>query len=111
MGFMLRGLGMVDRRDFLRGGAGALMAAAVTGRTRAAATHRRPNFIVVLCDDLGFGDISAYGARNITTPAIDKMAREGVLLSNFYSAANLCTPSRAGLLTGRYAIRSGLAYE
>jgi len=81
-----------------------------TPRAEAAATKRKPNFIVILCDDLGYGDVGIYGAKNIATPAIDKMAREGVTLTNYYAAANVCTPSRAGLLTGRYAIRAGLAY-
>src|SRR5690348_12045499 len=71
---------------------------------------RKPNFIVVLCDDLGFGDIGAYGAKLIKTPNIDRMAEEGVRLTDYYAPANVCTPSRAGLLTGRYPIRSGLAY-
>jgi arylsulfatase A-like enzyme len=75
-----------------------------------AAGKRKPNFVVILCDDLGYGDVGIYGAKNIPTPAIDRMASEGVVLTSFYSAANVCTPSRAGLLTGRYAIRSGLAY-
>ncbi|MGO9935987.1 MAG: sulfatase [Steroidobacteraceae bacterium] len=101
----------VNRRDILRWCMGGAALAAMRGGVRADESKRKPNIIVILCDDLGFGDIGAYGAHNIATPAIDKMAREGVTLTNFYSAANLCTPSRAGLLTGRYAIRSGLAYE
>ncbi len=75
------------------------------------AGKRKPNFVVVMCDDLGYGDVGIYGAKNIPTPALDKMAREGIVLTDFYSSANVCTPSRAGLLTGRYAIRSGLAWE
>ncbi len=69
----------------------------------------RPNVIVVLCDDLGYGDIGVNGATRIATPNLDRMAREGVRLTSFYSSANVCTPSRAGLLTGRYPIRMGLA--
>lgn len=71
---------------------------------------RQPNLILVLADDLGYGDIGANGATAIATPNIDRMAREGVRLTGFYASANICTPSRAGLLTGRYAIRSGLAH-
>src|SRR5437868_10776485 len=100
-----------SRRSFLAhvGAAGAL--ALTPALLRSQSRARKPNFIIVLCDDLGFGDVGAFGGRAIKTPAIDQMAREGVRLTNFYSAANLCTPSRAGLLTGRYAIRTGLARE
>jgi arylsulfatase A-like enzyme len=72
---------------------------------------RRPNFIVILADDLGYGDIGCDGGRFIRTPNIDRMAAEGVRFTDFYASANVCTPSRAGLMTGRYAIRSGLAHE
>ncbi|MEL5849792.1 MAG: sulfatase-like hydrolase/transferase, partial [Candidatus Igneacidithiobacillus chanchocoensis] len=78
---------------------------------RPEAPARRPNFVLVFCDDLGFGDVSLYGEKDIITPALEAMARRGVVLSNFYAAANICTPSRAGLLTGRYPIRTGLGYE
>ncbi len=67
-----------------------------------------PNIIIILADDLGVGDLSMNGSP-IRTPSIDSLAEEGVYLSDFYASANVCTPSRAGLLTGRYPIRSGLA--
>jgi len=69
---------------------------------------RPPNVIVILADDLGWGDIGANGAQLIATPNIDRLAAEGVRLTNFYAGANVCTPSRAALLTGRYPIRSGM---
>lgn len=69
----------------------------------------RPNIVLVLADDLGYGDIGANGSRFIQTPNIDRMAREGVRLTSFFSSANVCSPSRAGLLTGRYPVRTGLA--
>ena len=72
---------------------------------------RPPNFVVILCDDLGWGDISLDGAGPIATPNIARMAAEGVYLSDYYAPANICTPSRAGLLTGRYPVRTGLGYE
>jgi arylsulfatase A len=72
---------------------------------------RKPNFIVILADDLGFGDLGCDGGTIIKTPNLDAMAAEGVRLTDFYASANVCTPSRAGLLTGQYAIRHGLAHE
>src|SRR5665213_306979 len=72
---------------------------------------RPPNFIVILADDLGYGDLGCDGGRIIKTPNLDRMAGQGVRLTDFYASANVCTPSRAGLLTGGYAIRHGLAHE
>lgn len=67
-----------------------------------------PNLVVILFDDLGYGDLGVTGARAIATPHIDQLAEEGLLLTNYYAPATNCTPSRAGLLTGRYAPRTGL---
>jgi arylsulfatase A len=99
----------MDRRSFLRSGAAAIAATALGAPLRSA--ERPPNFVLVFCDDLGYGDIGAFGAKRVRTPNIDRLAREGTVLTDYYAAANLCTPSRAGLLTGRYPIRTGLAYE
>jgi uncharacterized sulfatase len=74
------------------------------------AAQERPNIILILADDLGVGDLGVAGSP-IATPNLDQMAGEGVQLTNFYASANVCTPSRAGLLTGRYSIRMGLAYK
>lgn len=65
----------------------------------------RPNIIVLFADDMGYGDLSSYGHPTIQTPQLDRMADEGLRLTSFYVAASVCTPSRAGLLTGRYPIR------
>lgn len=71
----------------------------------------RPNFIIIFTDDQGYGDLGCYGHPTISTPNIDRMAHEGQRWTSFYSSANVCTPSRAGLLTGRYAIRSGMCSD
>lgn len=70
---------------------------------------KRPNVLIILADDLGYGDIGANGSI-IATPNIDALANSGARFKSFYASANVCTPSRAGLLTGRYPIRTGLAY-
>lgn len=67
-----------------------------------------PNIIVIFADDLGYGDLRCYGHPSIRTPNLDRMASEGLRFTQFYSAAEVCTPSRAGLLTGRLPIRSGM---
>ena len=70
----------------------------------------RPNFVVIIADDLGWGDISAHGHPHIRTPNIDRLAAEGVRFTSCYSAAPVCSPSRVGLLTGRNPNRAGV-YE
>ncbi len=94
------------RRSFLRASAGALSAGFFLPAL--AAARRRQNFVVIFADDLGYGDLSCYGHPSIRTPNLDRMAAEGMRFTQWYSAAPVCTPSRAALLTGRYPIRSGL---
>lgn len=72
------------------------------------AAQQRPNFVVIFADDLGYGDLSSYGAKAHKTPNLDQMAQEGIRLTNFYVSVPFCGPSRATLLTGRYPFRSGL---
>ena len=67
-----------------------------------------PNVVIIFADDLGYGDLGVYGHPTIRTPNLDRMAAEGQRWTNFYVAASVCTPSRAGLLTGRLPIRSGM---
>lgn len=70
-----------------------------------------PNIVIILADDMGFGDVGVNGARRIRTSNIDAVAAQGVNFTQFYASANICTPSRAGLMTGRYPIRSGLGHN
>jgi len=74
----------------------------------APAQRGRPNIVFIYADDMGYGDLGCYGSKAIRTPNIDRMAAEGLRLTSFYSAAPLCTPSRAALMTGRYAARMGI---
>jgi|GEM_PF-32614 len=73
------------------------------------ALAEKPNFVVILTDDQGYGDLSCYGGKHISTPRIDQMAAEGKRLTSFYVAAPVCTPSRAGLMTGCYPKRIDMA--
>ncbi|KAM4047501.1 arylsulfatase H-like isoform 1-T6 [Anomaloglossus baeobatrachus] len=73
------------------------------------AATQKPNILLLLADDLGIGDIGCYGNTTIRTPNIDRLAREGVKLTQHIAAASVCTPSRAAFLTGRYPIRTGMA--
>ena len=105
----------LDRRSLMAAlalaGAGGVSTLALAKSKAPAARKRPPNFIVVLADDLGYGDIGANGSRAIRTPNIDRLAADGLLMTDAYASANICTPSRAGLLTGRYPIRTGLAWQ
>src|SRR3954463_9961385 len=100
----------MERRQFLSAAAATAAAFAIKNEVMAA-SRRKPNFIIVLCDDLGWGDIEPEGGKTIRTPNLNRMAAEGNVLTDYYAPQNICTPSRAGLLTGRYAIRTGLGYS
>jgi arylsulfatase A-like enzyme len=84
-----------------------LLFAAATSLLHAA---DQPNVIIIYADDLGWGDLGCYGAPAVRTPHLDRMAAEGMRFTDFYSAAEVCTPSRAALLTARYPIRSGMCH-
>jgi len=98
---------LIGRRTFIKT-AGAIMAGAAFGSQLrwALAAELPPNIIFIYCDDLGYGDIGCFGSK-IPTPNIDSIAKEGVRFTHF-SASPLCSPSRAGLMTGRYSTRVGV---
>jgi arylsulfatase A-like enzyme len=83
----------------------------LNGCSPSAQIVRKPNFIVIFCDDLGYGDLGVYGHPTIRTPNLDQLAAEGQKWTSFYAAASVCTPSRAALLTGRLPIRSGMCSD
>jgi arylsulfatase A len=76
--------------------------------TLAQSARHPPNFVVIFCDDLGYGDLGSFGNPTIRTPHLDRMAAEGQRWTSFYVADSVCTPSRAALLTGRLPIRTGM---
>ena len=63
--------------------------------------NKKPNFIIIFADDLGYGDLGSYGHPTIKTPNLDQMANEGMRFTQFYVGSSICTPSRAALLTGK----------
>ena len=102
------------RRDFLKVLGGGAVAWCVPGSAKVedpfafARLAEKPNVIILLADDLGYGDVGCYGNKIINTPNIDALAKGGVRFTDFHSNGPMCTPTRAALLTGRYQQRSGL---
>ena len=99
----------LTRRRFLIRSSGLMAgAAALAGcKTAASGGSGRPNIVVILADDLGYGDVGCYGCEDVRTPNIDRLAAEGVRFTTFYTNAPECTPTRTALLTGRYQQRVG----
>lgn len=90
---------MVSRRGLLLGAAAASMQAQ---------TRRKPNFIVIYTDDQGIGDMGCYGARDVKTPNMDRLAARGVRFTDWYTNSPVCSPSRCALMTGQYPWRHGI---
>jgi arylsulfatase A-like enzyme len=92
------------RRDFLKAAAVGAASLAMPGCTLASekAQARKPNIVVILVDDLGYGDLSSYGAKDLKTPHIDNLVAAGMRFDNFYANCPVCSPTRVSLLTGRY---------
>ncbi len=100
----------INRRGFLKG-VGCAAAGFVLGPaigSVGAASKKKPNFIVIFADDQGYQDMGCFGSPLIKTPNLDRMAEEGMRFTDFYSAASVCSPSRAALLTGCYPPRVGV---
>jgi len=85
-----------------------LGAAIVSPECSGASVPEQPNIVFILADDLGYADLSCYGATRINTPNLDQLAKEGVRFTDFYAPAGVCTPTRASLMTGCYPKRVGL---
>lgn len=71
--------------------------------------ERRPNFLLINCDDMGYGDLGCYGSQINRSPHVDDLARHGVLFTDFYAASPVCSPSRGALMTGCYPNRIGFS--
>ena len=91
-------------------GQGLILAALILGASSPAQAQRPPNVVLVMMDDLGYGDLGSYGASDVRTPNIDRLAREGVRLTDAYANGAVCTPTRAALISGRYQQREGLEW-
>ncbi|HPP59544.1 MAG TPA: sulfatase [Candidatus Hydrogenedens sp.] len=106
----------MERRDFLKRAVLGLLTCPTVyasqtkqGKIKKASKPKVPqNFILILMDDMGYGDLSCYGNTQYTTPNLDQMAKEGVRFTDFYACAPVCTPTRASVMTGCYAQRVGL---
>ena len=70
--------------------------------------NNKPNIVIYFTDDQGYGDLSCMGAKDFSTPVLDRMANEGVRFTDWYSNSPVCSPSRASLLTGKYPSRAGV---
>ena len=103
----------LNRRDFLGLMAGGIAASMLRNQTAWTGTRKKPNFILIFADDLGYGDIGGFGLKEspFETPNLDRMAAEGAKLTRFYVPTPYCAPSRATILTGRYPFRNGVVYN
>jgi arylsulfatase A-like enzyme len=93
----------MNRRRFL-------LSSAAASTTLSAAPNDKPNVVIFLVDDMGFADIGPYGVKDTKTPNLDRLAKSGVKFFNSYSNGPVCTPTRCGLMTGRYQQRYGLEW-
>ena len=105
--------GGISRREFIFRGTTALTALPlinIFGNTLFRSVDKLPNIILIYADDQGYADVGVFGAEGFKTPNLDELADNGIQFKDYYSAAPICTPSRAALLTGCYPVRVGLPY-
>jgi arylsulfatase A-like enzyme len=98
----------LNRRDFLKAAGAGFVSFSLAGclsSTRSISCRGLPNFIIIFCDDMGYGDIGCFGSKKHRTPNVDRMAREGMRFTSFYVSSGVCSPSRASLMTGCYPRR------
>ena len=91
----------INRREFI----GAAVVGSALALQRTPARPQRPNILFILADDLGYGDLSCYGRPDYKTPVLDNLAKQGIMFTDAYAAAPVCTPTRVGFHTGRYPHR------
>ena len=103
----------LSRRNFLSLMGGSIAAMMLPDSTGLANTAKKPNFILIFADDLGYGDISGFGLKKspFETPNLEQMAAEGAKLTSYYVPTPYCAPSRATILTGRYPFRNGVVFN
>ncbi len=102
----------MTRRDMLRGSAAGMLALAAGIDTKATqASARPPNIVFILADDLGYADVSCYGRPDLSTPNIDRLAKQGIRFLQAYANSAVCTASRTALITGRYQYRLRVGLE
>jgi arylsulfatase A-like enzyme len=101
---------MLKRRDVLKGALGAGIYAGLPRLSMAeeAKPVKRPNFVFICADDLGWGDLGVYGHPEIETPNLDRLASQGTLLTQFYCASPVCSPSRVAYLAGQFPAKTGV---
>ena len=108
----------MDRRDFLKAAGASLTLLAIGTAARGAGgggaekgRKNRPNFLFILADDVTYNDLGCFGGKNVKTPNIDQLAREGIRFNRAYCAMSMCAPFRAELYTGLYPVRNGVAWN
>ena len=103
----------LSRRNFLSLMGGSIAAMMLPGSAGCANPAKKPNFIIIFADDLGYGDISGFGFKKspFKTPNLERMAAEGAKLTSYYVPTPYCAPSRATILTGRYPFRNGVVHN
>lgn len=95
----------MNRRQFINGLLSCGLSSLACGSK---GKRKRPNFLIFMADDLGYTDLSCFGSQQIKTPVLDRLAEQGTRFTHFYASAPNCSPSRAGLLSGRYPVRAGI---